>query len=63
MRTSRVREKLRAGAPVLCTKINTTDPVIVDMIGQLGFDCLWICREHCPVDGDRLAHLIRAAGQ
>ena len=34
----------------------------MDLIGLLGFDCLWICREHCPIDGDRLAHLIRTAG-
>ncbi len=61
MRTSRVREKLSLNKPVLCTKINTQDPVVVDLIGLAGFDCVWICREHVPLDGDRLAHLIRAA--
>src|SRR3954453_3299991 len=61
MRVSRVRKKLRSGKPVICTKINTTDPVIVDLIGLMGFDCLWICSEHAAVDWDRLGHLIRTA--
>ncbi len=47
---------------MLLTKINTQDPVIVDMIGLIGFDGVWICCEHVPLDGDRLAHLIRTAG-
>lgn len=54
-------EKLRAGQPVLCTKMNTTDPVIADMIGRLGFDVLWLCMEHTGIDWDRLGHLIRTA--
>jgi 4-hydroxy-2-oxoheptanedioate aldolase len=61
MRKSRVLKKLRAGKPVICTKINTADPVIVDMIGLFGFDCVWICCEHIGIDWDRLGHLIRTA--
>lgn len=61
MRNSRVREKLSRRQPVLSTKINTQDPVVVDMIGLIGFDCVWMCCEHIPLDGDRLAHLIRTA--
>jgi 4-hydroxy-2-oxoheptanedioate aldolase len=61
MRNSRVVQKLRAGKPVICTKINTTDPVIVDMIGMVGFDCVWMCNEHSAIDWDRLGNLIRAA--
>lgn len=63
MRRSRIRAKLEERKPVLLTKINTQDPVIVEMIGLHGFDGVWICGEHVPLDGDRLAHLIRAAGQ
>ena len=62
MRISHVRKKLKLRQPVLCTKIDTQDPVVVDMIGPIGFDCVWICREHIPLDGDRLAHLIQTAG-
>lgn len=61
MRKSRVRRKLDEGRAVLCTKINTSEPVVVDIIGLLGFDCVWICREHTGADIDRLAHLLRAA--
>ncbi len=61
MRKSRIRTKLGQNQPVLCTKINTQDPVVVDMIGLFGFDGVWICQEHLPLDGDRLAHLIRTA--
>jgi 4-hydroxy-2-oxoheptanedioate aldolase len=61
MRISRVKAKLAAGKPVLCTKINTQDPVVVDIIGLVGFDCVWMCREHVPIDGAQLAHLIRTA--
>lgn len=61
MRTSRVREKLAAGKPVLVTKMNTLDPVIADLIGLIGYDCLWICNEHSSIDWDRMGHLIRTA--
>jgi len=43
---SRVLGKLRKGKPVICTKINFNDPAIVEMIGLMGFDCIWFCREH-----------------
>ena len=61
MRKSRVRRKLAANQPVICTKMNTFDPVIADMIGLLGFDCLWLCNEHTGLDWDRMGNLIRTA--
>jgi len=61
MRKSRILPALRAGRPVLCTKINTADPVVVDIIGLTGFDLLWICTEHTAIGADRLAHLLRTA--
>lgn len=42
-------------------KMNTADPVVCDIIGLNGFDCLWLCQEHVGLDWDRLGHLIRAA--
>ena len=59
MRISRVREKLNNRQPVIVTKINSLDPVFADMVGLIGYDCLWLCQEHTPIDGDRLGHLIR----
>ncbi|MEZ5356448.1 MAG: aldolase/citrate lyase family protein [Bryobacteraceae bacterium] len=61
MRASRVREKLAAGKPVLVTKMNTLDPMIADIVGLIGFDCLWLCNEHTGIDWDRMGHLIRTA--
>jgi 4-hydroxy-2-oxoheptanedioate aldolase len=61
MRLSRVRQKLAAGKPVISTKMNTLDPVVADMIGLIGFDCVWICNEHTGIDWDRMGHLVRAA--
>jgi 4-hydroxy-2-oxoheptanedioate aldolase len=61
MRASRVREKLAAGKPVLVTKMNTLDPMVADIVGLTGFDCLWLCNEHTGIDWDRMGHLIRAA--
>ncbi len=61
MRKSRVRRKLAANQPVMCTKMNTFDPVIADMIGLLGFDCLWLCNEHTGLDWDRMGNLIRTS--
>lgn len=63
MCSSRVRTRLRRKQPVACTKINTHDPAVVDLIGLTGFDCVWMCCEHVPLDADRLALLIRAASQ
>jgi 4-hydroxy-2-oxoheptanedioate aldolase len=56
-----VRRKLEQRKPIICTKANIFDPVVVDMIGLFGFDCVWICKEHGAIDWDRLGHLIRTA--
>jgi 4-hydroxy-2-oxoheptanedioate aldolase len=61
MRISRVRQKLRDNQPVICTKMNTVDPVIMDLIGLLDFDCVWLCNEHGGIDWDRMGHLVRTA--
>ncbi|MCC6585318.1 MAG: aldolase [Bryobacterales bacterium] len=61
MRASRVRRKLADGQPVMITKMNTADPVICDIIGLMGFDCLWICQEHIGLDWEQLGNLIRTA--
>ncbi len=61
MQKSRVLEKLRAGKPALCTKVNFIDPSIVEMVGAIGFDCLWICNEHLWQNPETLANMIRAA--
>ena len=61
MRRSRVLEKLRAGKPIVCTKINLADPRAVDIAGIAGFDCVWLCNEHVPTDWRDIENQIRAA--
>jgi 4-hydroxy-2-oxoheptanedioate aldolase len=61
MRPSRVLKKLRAGKPAFSTKTNFADPRIVDLIGMVGFDCIWLCMEHVPSDWSTIENQIRAA--
>ena len=61
MQESRVLKKLREGKPVLCTKTNFNDPGIVEQIGLIGFDCIWLCQEHLWSNKETLANMILAA--
>ncbi len=61
MLESRVLKKLRAGEPVLCTKANFKDPGIIEMIGLIGFDCVWLCREHLWSNDETMANMVLAA--
>jgi 4-hydroxy-2-oxoheptanedioate aldolase len=59
VRRSRVREKLAAGKAAIVGAMNSTDPVVCDIIGMTGFDALWMCNEHKGIDWDRMGNLIR----
>lgn len=61
MQPSVVKQKLAAGKPVLVAKVNFHSPEIVEMMGFLGYDCVWICNEHLYHDDSLVDHLIRAA--
>lgn len=61
MDKSRVLEKLRKGSPVLCTKTNFRDPAIVELIGLIGFDCIWICQEHLWYNKETVFNMINAS--
>ena len=61
MLESKVLRKLRAGQPVLCTKTNFKDPGIIEMVGLIGFDCVWLCREHLWFNDETLANMVLAA--
>lgn len=59
------RASLRSGAFLLGTHINANDPTLTELLGQCGFDYLWIDTEHTAIDYQSLQlHLIaaRAAG-
>lgn len=61
VKTSNVLAKLRSGKPAICTKMNLTDSRVIDLIGMIGFDCVWLCNEHIPNDWSSLENQIRAA--
>ena len=46
MLSSNVKRKLKEKQPVLAAKVNFKSPQIVEMMGLIGFDCLWLCNEH-----------------
>ncbi|NLE36470.1 MAG: hypothetical protein GX621_00430 [Pirellulaceae bacterium] len=60
MQTSIVKRKLAEGKPVLVPKACYMDPNIVEMLGLLGFDSVWLCNEYRAIDPSRMEHLVRA---
>jgi len=50
MRESVVLKKLKAGEIVNCMKLNFIDGQIAELAAMMGFDCLWIDREHSVQD-------------
>ena len=61
MNDSKVKKKFAAGEPVLVAKANFHSPEVVEMLGFLGYDCVWLCNEHLYHDDALVDHLIRAA--
>lgn len=61
MRESRVKKRWAAGKPVLGTVAHFADPSSAELIGLMGFDCLWIDLEHQPLGIAEAANMIRAA--
>ena len=61
MRKSTVKEKLAAGKPVLSVKQNYPHPWITEMLGKMGFDCIWLCLEHIPMNIETAANIATAA--
>jgi len=65
VRQSTVKRKLKAGQQVLVPKVCYLDPNLVEMLGLLGFDCVWICSEYkaiCPTTMENMIRASRAAG-
>ncbi len=60
MRKSKTLQKLRSGEPVFCLKSIYAEPDIVEMMGYMGTDVVWICNEHIGIDPEKLKNVIRA---
>ena len=61
MRQTHLRDKLRAGRPVIGPFCNFTDPQAVEVIGLAGFDFCILDHEHGRIGVKEVEHLVRAA--
>ena len=61
MRRSRVAAILREGGVACCTKINSSDPRVVEIAAMSGVDSVWLCNEHVPTTLRELENQVRAA--
>lgn len=62
MRRSKVLEKLRAGEPVLVSSPTPYHSAkLVEMMGIIGMDCVWLDQEHQDLSEDEIVHMCLAA--
>lgn len=61
MKPSRVRRRWAEGKPVLATVAFFRDPSSAELIGLLGYDCIWIDLEHESTSVVQAEQMIRAA--
>jgi 2-keto-3-deoxy-L-rhamnonate aldolase RhmA len=59
IRPNRVKQKLAAGQTVVSLG-GVDSPDLVDQVGQLGVDAIWIEAEHGPIDFGRIPDMTRA---
>lgn len=61
MRTNTAKAKLAAGKPVSVVNPTYTAPGLVELLGRLGFDVIFIDCEHGPAGWDDVEDMVRAA--
>ena len=61
MRTNRVKRILREGGTVICAGPGFPSPEMVEFLGHLGFDCIFIDAEHGVIGVERAQEMVRAA--
>ena len=61
MRTNRIKQRIAAKTPSYGIGLLWPSPEIVDLVGALGFEWLWLDIEHGPFDLATLSHTVRAA--
>ena len=60
MRNSKVLSKLHNGETVFCLKSIYAEPDIVEMMGYMGVEVVWICNEHIAINPEKLKNVARA---
>lgn len=61
MRTNTAKQALREGGTVICIQPHFPSPELVEFLGHLGFDCIFVDAEHCGVGVERAQEMVRAA--
>lgn len=61
MRHNRAKEKLSSGKPVTVVAPGYSSAGLVELLGHLGFDAVFIDCEHGPVGWEDVEHMVRAA--
>ena len=60
MQKSIIKKKLKQGHLVLMPKVCFVDPNIVEMIGRMGYDGIWLCTEYKAVNPSAMDNMVRA---
>ncbi|MBI4276973.1 MAG: hypothetical protein HY660_00830 [Armatimonadetes bacterium] len=60
MRPNAVKAKVMAGQPSWGFYTSFPSPDLLEFMGHLGFEFVWLDNEHSPMDVDNAAHLVRA---
>jgi 4-hydroxy-2-oxoheptanedioate aldolase len=60
IRPNRVKQRLAAGETVVSLGGGLDNPDLIDLVGPLGLDAIWLEGEHGPVDYGRVGDLTRA---
>lgn len=60
-RQSTMHRKLSEGRPVYCFKSNIPHPMVIELLGMAGVDCLWLDTEHFATSAETMAGLVQAA--
>ena len=58
---SRLKDKLDSGRPVIGSFVKITDPAVVEIMGQAGFDFAIIDMEHGPISVETAQNSVRVA--
>lgn len=61
MRQNTAKRKLASGAPVTVVASSYTSPGLVELLGRMGFDAIFIDCEHGPAGWEDVENMVRAA--
>ncbi|HBY93926.1 MAG: aldolase/citrate lyase family protein [Ardenticatenaceae bacterium] len=61
MRSNKLKQALKEGGTVICVGPGVPSPELVEFLGHLGFDCIFIDAEHGVIGVERAQEMVRAA--